>query len=832
MDDDMMLDSPNSLVSFKETEVVAKWINSDEQDTVLMIVKAATDMLGDRHVSPRTFNTLKNLLASCPVAIDCQRPKSHTDLKALWEEVKSFDHPYALFLLGMWAPSVHTRQRSSKEEIAQILHEAFTGQFEGDAVDLFVQAMDAYVATFNAQIYYGKIIAWYGPSGAGKSKGIDALQDKFPTFTICFRDSDDPSGGWPPGDRPAYEFFKSESNSAPEERVAAFLGAFFEIAAEELRTAGVSPAESARASWQYKFEIGSTYGESARGVLFTRVAKRAQNLLSDTLPSKIDGEPEYRYRQLWNRYCEDRAVTLLNIMPTVPYCFIALDECTDIPNVKPIVLRRILQAGHHITKLWFILLGTNTKIQVLQPTASRTKPSARFRKLQCLPTWCYFSFGQLAPPEPDTPRKALEVDYLRKVGRPLFATYKTAAITYINATTKLFSPQSTFDPSNVVQVLTAFSHRILLQLGNTAVAHQVAADSVNSNLRYATRIDGEIVRTVCPSEPLLSLISSDVLNMGDNFVGSLATLVDAVKSATIDRGQEGELYCRLLIIRARDVACQRALGPGLARKLLRDDVEFKGPDCEAADTFAQASFAVRLITLEQHLDALVHLENFNDPSAALELRNFTKSYHVNITHMVRFDDVITAVRPPSIPSSAPVIDGFYVAYGGDLDQPFDLDKFMVIAWQSKAKAAAASQGELVASLTGPMQKDSAGKHYKPAQLVIIMDLNTKAVFKGKGNSCLEVTKRRASIPLKKNNTNQAPWGGYAASTDEEPLTWCLNIRGHTKASYPCIDAALYESSPPTFSALFDEVGPDIVANSMIAQASRSADACLQPLGSF
>ncbi|KAJ7460589.1 hypothetical protein FB451DRAFT_1181610 [Mycena latifolia] len=700
-------------------------------------------------VIDETFSAIQGLLSSSPIQANGRKTKAPADLKALWVEVESEE------------------EDSEEEEHAKILNDAFIGKFEEMRSTSFVKRC--------MQIHYGKIIASHGPSGAGKSRGVDALQEMYPTFSICFRGSNDPSDGWPPGDGPAYQFFqRSASISTGEERVAAFLGAFLEIAATELED-GVPPARSAREIWRYKFQTGGVYEDSARGVLFTRVARRAQELLDEFPPNmdvddiKIESErplspspsppstvePEFQYRMLWKRFCEVPALKLIKKMPGVAYCFIALDECTDIPCIEPILLRRILEAGHHIKPLWFILLGTNAKIQSLVPTSSRTRPSARFARLQCLPAWCYFGYEQLAPPEPDIPRSALQVEYLRRVGRPQ----------------KLFSPQQAFDPNNAVHVLTAFSHRILVELGSTVTAHQMAADSVNSNLRYATRIDGEIVRTVCPSEPLLSLISTDVMNKGNNFVDSLRTLIDAVKKATIDRGQEGELYCRLLLIRARDVACQRTLGPRLSRKLLGDgDAELDDADHDVYDTFSQRSFVVRLITLKDHLDALVHLENIKD-SAASELRSFAKQYHVNITHMIQFRGVITDIpqiylcrlfiRGAAVQCchNQPVIDGFYVGYKGDLDKPFDLANFIVIAWQSRAKAAAASQGDLVATLTGPMQIDPTGKRCKPAQIVILMDLNTKAAFKGSGDPFLQITKRQAKIPIypKKLRGSQTPW---------------------------------------------------------------------------
>ncbi|KAJ6574722.1 hypothetical protein B0H19DRAFT_609834 [Mycena capillaripes] len=808
-----------------------------------MLRFAITSMGRDEGDRAEEIRYLRDYLRGSPFPINTEHPIAEPELKTLWTEVQGKEHELAEFLLQMW------KRSQEDEEHAQILNDAFTGQFVGHTIELFCQSMAAYENAFDPQKYYGKIIAWHGPSGAGKSKGVDALQDKFPLFSLCFRVTSNPSDGWPPGDGPAYGFFNQTMSSSftPEERVAAFLGAFFKVAEAKLQP-GVAPARSIRDCWAYQYVPGIPYERSPRGALFAEVAREARAML-DKISNQMDVdasshsstssklvEPEQRYRQLWHDFCEDHASALIRKMPNVPYCFIALDECTDIPGVEPISLRRILATGHHVPRLWFILLGTNAKIQYLVPTSSKVSSSARFTKLECLPAWCNFGFGQFTPKEPETPLESLQVDYLRKLGRPLFATYRTTAAAYKTALKKLFSPALTFTPHSSIHVLTAFSHRVLLELGNTAIAHEMAAEAVNTNLRYAMRIDGEIVRTVCPSEPLLSLVSMDVLNTDNNFARSLRTLVKEINVATIDRGQEGELYCRLLIIRARDVASQNSKSDG--NKVVSGDPK---------DSFSQASFAVRLVTLEEHLAALVYFAHMKS-SDATEIRNLTRPYHVNVTHMIQFGSVIDAVpqdylrrlflRGAAVQCchNQPVIDGFYVAYGGDLQAPFDLSKFLIIAWQSKAKAAAASQSELVASLTGPMQIDSDGNRCKPGQIVMLMDLNARAAFRS-GDAYLQVCKRAATIPVYAQPTTKTkptiPWGGYATRANEaEPITWCFNVRGHDHSSYPCTKRTQYEVEEPDFTALFKEVLPDITLSNMIAPAIRSADDALHPLRNF
>jgi hypothetical protein len=72
---------------------------------------------------------------------------------------------------------MHTGE-PSEDVHAQLLNEAFSADFKGDALELFCRAMGGYADAYNHDEYYGRIIAWYGPSGAGKSKALDALKDK------------------------------------------------------------------------------------------------------------------------------------------------------------------------------------------------------------------------------------------------------------------------------------------------------------------------------------------------------------------------------------------------------------------------------------------------------------------------------------------------------------------------------------------------------------------------------------------------------------------------------------------------------------------------------
>ncbi|KAJ7135390.1 hypothetical protein C8R43DRAFT_955927 [Mycena crocata] len=819
-------------------QAVANWISGINSSIFpILLQRSHAPMATDDFLGPINETAFINILSHCP------RIPLPVTLKPRVDRER------------IWTPG-HARQRSEEEEDhAELLNDAFTGAFQGDAVELFCQMLPRYAEAYDPSTYYGRIIAWYGPSGAGKSKGIDTLQKIFPTFTVCFRNSMDPSKGWPPGDLPIVRYFdqRSQSTAVAEESVAAFLGAYLEIAALELSkyadtTDASHLASCVHQTWNYEHKRGVAYEVTRRGILFQAVADCASELLKAHSTQPVNStltEPSARYAQLWQTYCELPAQELMRMMKSTSFCFFALDECTEIPGVPSIAIHRILKAGNAHNKLWFILVGTNATVHTLVPTSLGVAPSQRFRQLQCLPPWCYFDYSQLAPADPSTPAGALEIDYLRKVGRPLFATYRTASAAYLTATTKLFSPRPAFDATSCIHVLTAFSHRILLELGNTPTAHQVAAESVNFNLRYPIQIDGGIVRTICPSEPLLSLISSDVLIDGDNFSTSLKTLVEEVKKATIDRGQEGELYTRLLIIRARDFA--------LHKKINADGL-FK---VDGHSNFSHKSFAVRTISLEEHLEALVHLDRLG-PTDQAAIRAFSRPYHVNITHIIQLLEPISALPQTYLYQlfikgaavqcchSQPVIDGFFVAYSGELDKPFDMGLFIIVPWQSKAKVSAAPLASLVAAVTGPMQIDGSGQRCKPAELVLVLDLNAKAAFRATtsatGDAHLQATYRPGVPPPASNKTTPQsakapkPWAGYAlpGELNVQPSAWCLNVRGHTVESYPCLGPTSTETAPPGFNDLFAEVGyvGNATANQITRLVADQTLAVLQPLGSF
>ncbi|KAJ6609236.1 hypothetical protein B0H10DRAFT_1954776 [Mycena sp. CBHHK59/15] len=126
----------------------------------------------------------------------------------------------------------------------------------------------------------------------------------------------------------------------------------------------------------------------------------------------------------------------------------------------------------------------------------------------------------------------------------------------------------------------------------------------------------------------------------------------------------------------------------------------------------------------------------------------------------------------------PVIDGFFVVYGGELDKIY-LEKFSVVAWQTKARSNAATS-TILSSLSCPRITGAPKAQY----VVLFMDLMTSATIKRKGSNnfwnienTVEVTFRKAAQP-------KTLWDGYAKT---EPEGWCINARNILAKTYPCLE---------------------------------------------
>lgn len=109
--------------------------------------------------------------------------------------------------------------------------EAWQQEYEGGALDNFLEAIEWYESNYQPKIHYGRTISILQSSGTGKSRLVDQLasvvrpavfgdlcQDvmktlnvgvpQHPVLSVVLRKTDDVTEGWPPRDRPVLKFFE------------------------------------------------------------------------------------------------------------------------------------------------------------------------------------------------------------------------------------------------------------------------------------------------------------------------------------------------------------------------------------------------------------------------------------------------------------------------------------------------------------------------------------------------------------------------------------------------------------------------------------------------
>ena len=351
------------------------------------------------------------------------------------------------------------------------------------------------------------------------------------------------------------------------------------------------------------------------------------------------------------------------------------------------------------------------------------------------------------------------------------------------AVEKLFF-KSSFDPTNVNQVFAAFATRIGLEIGEGEASSRLAIDAVRSHMRILIGVSGRLIITASPSEPILAIAAASMLNRTDQtYKEALKTLLDELilRGLILDRGLQGELYCRLLLTLARDKAV----------------LPHGGYFVKVQDNYS----TIRPAKLSEFFQTLLG-RNLGIPEDDIEQSNLRYTFlsqmsrvWINFTHFVQLSECVSELTPFMLCAAwsagyafqcafhQPVIDGFLVAYRGDLDEPFNPANLFPIPWQSKAKSEAAELA-LAEQLTAPFIVGDNLDRQKPEHVVLLMDLGASSAFgHAKGAHC-QLTYGEAQHPAA--TSKGGKWGGYAKEGEHEGKRYCLNIRGHSPNEYPVI----------------------------------------------
>jgi hypothetical protein len=343
---------------------------------------------------------------------------------------------------------------------------------------------------------------------------------------------------------------------------------------------------------------------------------------------------------------------------------------------------------------------------------------------------------------------------------------------------KLFhSPE--FNPKDVNHVFAIFAVRVGLEIGEGEDSARLAAEAVRSHMRIFLGFAGSRAITTSPSEPMLAIAAAEALNKSPEVYQDAFTTLNKLilRNDARDWRLKGGLYTRLLLTFARD------------RAALCGYVRFVTVNAKTD------MYTVRAVQLDKFIQTLLGPELGVDVSRGLlrtQLLEDTSKAWVNFTHFVQLSQIVDEVTPTMLleawssctafqcTSDQPVINGFIVAYRGDLDQGFDIGNLFMVPWQINPKAQA-EDSVLPRRLTGPfvVETDDSGKRTrrKTEVLVIFMDLNVSSNFATTG-ALTDLTHETAMRP------EGRKWGGYARKKEPQPKRYCLNIRGHDEKTYP------------------------------------------------
>ncbi|KAG6839356.1 hypothetical protein C0991_003372, partial [Blastosporella zonata] len=639
------------------------------------------------------------------------------------------------FLLNAWitpAASEVERQERSKQQDIQMLHQAFTSPFVGPGLTWLDEALNTYQAMYDQSKHYGKAISILQSSGMGKSRAVAELAKTRYLLSICFRDIKnpeyDPKKGWPPHDTHACRFFCEDAKSFKpkfkgEELAAAFLGALMEVVGEQL--SGDTPISPEDFSKIWKVEVPDGSKVSNRELCFEKVrnaAKSKLKLKAVELEANRKGEGELKtgwFGSIYTTLMKEPAKKLVELCGNAPF-IIAIDECVEL-NLGRISMEPqediSLPALHRMVKacdeynIWYIFMDTNSGVQYVLPRTGELASSFRLVKaFSPLPAFPYFAFDVMADKaqKPSTPHGALDLAYLKHFGRPvsvfILHTWRVLTKEIVQywstlpdhdvlraAKLKLIGAEN-FDVRATSQVFAILSSRLLLELGITEAANRLAMTAVGRHMRILTGVTSaeEIMNTCAPSEPMLAIAAASLLVASpSSYKAAINLLVKELilKGLVLERGRQGELLARILLMMARDFA----ISPD--------------PKTTEARSFVSANH-VTTVTLDKFLTALLgdKLGVTHKPKSLHHgLLRWATKHKLNFTHFLQVNDNIHELTPEFLEYcwnrgialtcayNQPLFDILIVTYHGDLTQ-IERSKFGLLVIQVKLRIEAADRG--------------------------------------------------------------------------------------------------------------------------------------------
>ncbi|KAJ7225302.1 hypothetical protein GGX14DRAFT_638075 [Mycena pura] len=688
-----------------------------------------------------------------------------------------YEHIAALWEPGSTATT--PKRDDAKEKAAEeAFQRSLEDTFVGDGAEMFKKGMtDYHVMWKKYDSYYGRIVALVAPHGLGKTRVMLEYVKEHVGLYICLRKSDETvAHDWPRGDTCITQIL--EHADQPYLRCAAVLAALMDCAADAYSNLKSLVDHNQR----WKQRSGSEPSRNLRDEILKNVARKALVLIKSN-QGKFDDTSSTALecaRKAANSLCAAPAARLATSAPNFVFC---VDECTSFRHLYPPGhVSPLLQVMECLSSysVWFILATTSSRIVSIVPSME-VKASQRLMNMKSLAPWLYLPFDPFVAGRalPSSLGAALRLDEFRFYGRPLWRVYHHRELLGIAVLKLLCGSELAFDENNLSEAHTfaLFTQRICLQLSPSAASQAIEVSAVESHMRLATGVHAGRLLTACPSEPILALAAAHATRREIDLKNATQSLIDLVFRYRVDRGLEGELYSRLILILARDMATinglydenSQALRPVTLRAMLQKLVRsgYAQLDLKLRDTISSPRLSKLGATVSSPLSP-----------------PFGSDVHVNYTHFVELAAEVAVLdaqwcfemwcrgAAAQCVFTQPVIDGFIIGYRGKLDEPFDETKFYLIAWQTKARQEPVPNHWQDVGLTCPLIRYKSGTVVKPDHTILHFDLGAGDTKYRSSNSLVKACSR-AAVPTTR-------WGGYAeAHGVDETEGFFVGIRGLT-----------------------------------------------------
>ncbi|KAA8908792.1 hypothetical protein FN846DRAFT_1010507 [Sphaerosporella brunnea] len=478
---------------------------------------------------------------------------------------------------------------------------AWRDHFLGNTLTVFRAVLATANASFDPDEHYSKFMPILQSSGMGKSRLID--QYAALTVGVVFTLRKGEQTGYPPGDVEITRFLLSQQTERDvHASFAALLAGSVDAVKRALEDFRAIHSTNSFAAWfreqmaprdppadtsmEYTAEGLATLRSEYRKRFCNDVVHFAQKAfvqIDDAewrlFDFKNPEDPDYDsmkwHPAIQNILIEPLRQLVVDLIAMAPNpetaaLFFAFDELANLladgrDQRRVLALRRVVRVLRELP-VWTFGLSTQAPISLLAPSL-KEDPSRRVVRGDLAPVEPFYSFpldvkARLLLMDDKASCLALpfdrfgEIAHLVTFGRPLWLGYANADRNMVlNFAINKLLCTNTYDPQNKDHILAVLAHRVGLQLCRTSFESLAAGrTAVESHLRVIIKLDCKtgLFETTCQSEPIVSAaVAEELMETETNWPRTIKRLTQ-IYPGLIDRGQNGELVCRLLCVLARD----------------------------------------------------------------------------------------------------------------------------------------------------------------------------------------------------------------------------------------------------------------------------------------